>query len=57
MRGSPMKVFGLSLVIAVALAIAAGMLLQSQQMSVVEVFTTEGARVGDPGNNLISEWR
>ncbi len=52
-----MKVFVLALVIAVALAIAAGMVLQSQQMSVVEAFTTEGARVGDPGHNLISEWR
>ncbi|HLS58653.1 MAG TPA: hypothetical protein VK022_03405 [Paracoccaceae bacterium] len=52
-----MKVFVLSLVIAAALAIIAGMVLQSQQMTVVDAFTTEGARVGDPGDNLIREWR
>jgi hypothetical protein len=51
-----MKVFVLSVVVALVLSVAAAVLLERQQITVVDTFTTEGARVGDPGGNLV-DWR
>lgn len=52
-----MKVFLMSVVVALVLAGGAAMLLEQQQMTVVESYTTQGARVGDPGANLMVDWR
>ena len=52
-----MKVFLLSVVVALALAGAAAMLLERQQVTVVDSYTTQGARIGDPGTNLVADWR
>jgi hypothetical protein len=51
-----MKAFILAVVVAVAVAIGAAWLLQTQQRSVAEAFTTEAVRVGDPGSNLVGPW-
>jgi hypothetical protein len=51
-----MKAFWLSVAVALALAVAAAALLNQQQMTVADTFATEGARVGDPGENLV-DWR
>ncbi len=51
-----MKAFWLSVAVALALAVAAAVLLDQQQLTVADTFATEGARVGDPGGNLV-DWR
>jgi hypothetical protein len=51
-----MKVFLLSSAVVVVVAIAAAVVLEGQQVTVADTFATEGARVGDPGDNLVT-WR
>jgi len=48
-----MKVFIAALVFAVIAAVCVSFVLNSIQMPSSVAFTTSGARVGDPGNNLI----
>jgi hypothetical protein len=48
-----MKPFIVGFVAAVVLAIAAAVLLTSTQKLAYEAFTTSGARVSDPGYNLV----
>ena len=48
-----MKVFLAALVFAAVAAIGVSMLLNSLQQPSYAAFTTGGARVGDPGNNLV----
>jgi hypothetical protein len=38
-----------------ALVVGAAMVLEQQQQSAASAFTTSGARVGDPGYNLIGK--
>jgi hypothetical protein len=51
-----MKAFGLSVVVALVIAVAAAVMLDRQQITVADTYATEGARVGDPGSNLV-DWR
>ena len=48
-----MKVFLAALVFAAVAAIGVSMLLNSLQQPSYVTFTTSGARVGDPGHNLV----
>lgn len=48
-----MKVFLAALVFAAVAAIGMSVVLKSVQESSSVAFTTSGARVGDPGNNLV----
>ena len=48
-----MKVFLAALVFAAIAAVGGSMVLNSVQQQSSVAFTTSGARVGDPGNNLI----
>ena len=50
-----MKAFLAALVFGVAIAVAASYVLNGNfQVEAYSAFTTEGARVGDPGDNLIN---
>ena len=50
-----MKAFLASVIFAVALAVGASFILNdSYQTPASAAFTTEGARVGDPGSNLVT---
>lgn len=53
-----MKAFIASLAVAVGLAVGAAYLLESTwQSTAADAFSTSGARVGDPGHNLVgSDW-
>ena len=53
-----MKAFLASLVVAVAVAFGAAYLLESTwQSTAADAYATSGARVGDPGHNLVgSDW-
>ena len=48
-----MKAFIAAVLVAALTATAASFILASQQTSASKAFTTAGARVGDPGHNLI----
>jgi predicted phage tail protein len=48
-----MKAFLAALLFAVIAAVGVSMLLNSVQQPSSRAFTTGGARVGDPGNNLV----
>ena len=48
-----MKVFLAALVFAAVAAVGMAILLSSIQQPSSSAFTTSGARVGDPGNNLV----
>ena len=48
-----MKVFLAALVFAAIAAVGVSLVLNTIQKSSSVAFTTSGARVGDPGNNLI----
>ena len=48
-----MKVFLASLVFAAVAAVGTSMLLSGIQQPSSSAFSTSGARVGDPGNNLM----
>ena len=53
-----MKAFLASLVVAVVAAVGAAYLLESTyQSTAADAYATSGARVGDPGDNLVgSDW-
>ncbi|MDQ4059724.1 MAG: hypothetical protein M3145_01265 [Pseudomonadota bacterium] len=48
-----MKIMLLSMVVAIALGVAAAFVLNGNQRSAFEAFSTSGTRVGDPGHNLV----
>ena len=48
-----MKVFVAALAFAVVAAVGVAMVLNTIQQPSYAAFTTGGARVGDPGNNLV----
>jgi hypothetical protein len=48
-----MKVFLAALVFAAIAAVGVSLVLNTIQKSSSVAFTTSGARVGDPGNNLV----
>jgi hypothetical protein len=48
-----MKAFLLAVVVAVALGAGAALVLSRSQETAYEAFATSGARVGDPGHNLV----
>lgn len=50
-----MKAFIASVGFALVVAVGAAMVLEQQQQSAASAFTTSGARVGDPGYNLIGK--
>ena len=50
-----MKVILASIVIAIVIGVAAGLILNSTQRPAYEVYSTSGVRVGDPGHNLVGE--
>jgi hypothetical protein len=52
-EGSTMKVFIAATVFAVFAAFVASIVLSGVQMASYTAFTTSGARVGDPGTNLV----
>jgi hypothetical protein len=51
--GSAMKVFFAALLFAAIAAVGMSVLLNTIQQPSSVAFTTGGARVGDPGNNLV----
>jgi hypothetical protein len=52
-----MRTFILSVCVATALAVLAGLLLGLEKKTAYQTFATEGARVGDPGHNLVGrDW-
>ena len=48
-----MKAFLSALIVAAALAAGASYMLNTQQKTAAQAFATTGARVGDPGHNLV----
>jgi hypothetical protein len=53
-----MKVFLAALAFATIIAVAGSFLLNSIQMPSYAAFSTSGARVGDPGDNLVGpDWK
>ena len=48
-----MRAFIVAVICAAAVGVGASYLLQLQQKTVAVAFSTSGARVGDPGHNLI----
>ena len=48
-----MKAFLLAIVVAVGLAAVAAVALTSSQQYAYQAYTTTGARVSDPGHNLV----
>jgi len=48
-----MKAFVSAVIVAVVLATGAAYVLNTQQQSSAQAFATSGARVGDPGHNLV----
>lgn len=48
-----MKVILASIVVAAVLAVGASFVLTATQRPAHEVYSTSGARVGDPGHNLV----
>ncbi len=48
-----MKAFLTSVIVAVAVAAGAAYVLDTQQKTAAQAFVTDGARVGDPGHNLV----
>jgi hypothetical protein len=52
-----MKVIVSALAVALLLGVGAAALLNAEQKNAYEAFTTSGARVGDPGRNLVGpQW-
>jgi hypothetical protein len=52
-----MKVFLTAMVFAAIIAVGGAFVLNSIQMPSYVAFSTGGARVGDPGNNLVgTDW-
>ena len=50
-----MKVILASVLIAIAIGIAAAFVLNNTQRTAYEVYSTQSVRVGDPGHNLVGE--
>ncbi|MBX9757585.1 MAG: hypothetical protein K2Y29_02325 [Beijerinckiaceae bacterium] len=50
-----MKAFIASVAFALVVAVGASFVLEQQQQSAASAFSTTGARVGDPGHNLIGK--
>jgi hypothetical protein len=50
-----MKIILASLLAAVVIAVGAAYVLNAEQRTAYETFTTSGARVGDPGHNLVGD--
>ena len=50
-----MKIILASLLAAVIIAVGAAYVLDAEQRPAYEAFTTSGARVGDPGHNLVGD--
>jgi hypothetical protein len=50
-----MKAFIASVAFAIVVAAGAAMVLEQQQQSAASAYSTSGARVGDPGHNLIGK--
>ncbi len=48
-----MKAFIASVAFAIVVATGAAMVLEQQQQTAASAYSTSGARVGDPGHNLI----
>jgi hypothetical protein len=48
-----MKAFLSAVIVAVVLSAGAAYVLNTQQKSAAQAFATSGARVGDPGHNLV----
>ncbi len=48
-----MKAFAAAVVFAILAAVVAQAALNTQQKAAWTAFTTDGARVGDPGHNLV----
>ena len=48
-----MKAFISAIIVAVVVAVGAAFVLNTQQQTADKAFATSGARVGDPGHNLI----
>ncbi|MEN9707701.1 MAG: hypothetical protein RIQ68_109 [Pseudomonadota bacterium] len=48
-----MKAFISAVIVAVVVAVGAAFVLNTQQQTADKAFATSGARVGDPGHNLI----
>jgi hypothetical protein len=48
-----MKAFISAVIVAVIVAVGAAFVLDSQQKTADKAFATSGARVGNPGHNLI----
>ncbi len=48
-----MNAFLAAVIVAVAVAAGSFLVLNTQQKTVAQAFATDGARVGNPGNNLI----
>lgn len=53
MEDNPLKVMILSAIVAIALAYAAALVLDRQQEPAYQAYQGSGARVGDPGENLV----
>ena len=51
--GSVMKAFIAAVICAAAMGVGAFYVLHTQQETVDVAFSTSGARVGDPGHNLV----
>jgi hypothetical protein len=51
--GTIMKAFIAAVICAVAIGVGASYVLHTQQETVDVAFSTSGARVGDPGHNLV----
>ena len=51
--GSVMKAFIAAVICAAAIGVGAFYVLHTQQETVDVAFSTSGARVGDPGHNLV----
>ncbi len=53
-----MKVFLAALLFAAVIAVAGSFVLNSIQMPSYVAYSTSGARVGDPGDNLVgADWK
>ena len=50
-----MRAFLASLAVALVIAVAAGFILNADNRPAYEAFSTSGARVSDPGHNLVGD--
>ncbi|TPL71604.1 hypothetical protein [Mesorhizobium sp. B2-3-15] len=50
-----MRMILTGIIVTVVVAFGAGYVLQAQQVPSWQVFSTDSARVGDPGHNLVGQ--